>query len=97
MENWEHRLASYYGKRMELIIEDYAGSDPLAPPASRPLHHVMLAHEGTHLQFYFNEKQFLAIPVYDDDRTRLQEAEQGTVFTSEDTAAKLIYTVRFLL
>ncbi|CAH1203887.1 hypothetical protein PAECIP111893_02106 [Paenibacillus plantiphilus] len=93
--NWESRLAAYCGKMMEVIIEDYAGSDPLAPTSSRQLHHVRLVDERTHLQFYFTEVQFLAIPVFEDDRTRLEESEAGAVFISNDDNAKLIYKMRF--
>lgn len=96
MEDWENRLSGYYGKMMEVMIEDCAGSDPLAPPASRLLHHVRMVDERTYLQFYFNEIQFLAIPVFDDERTRLEQLKTGTVFISQDADAKLIYRMRFV-
>lgn len=93
--DWESRLRNYNGKMLDVIIEDVAGSDPLAPPTTRSLHHVRLNDEKTHLQFYFNDIQFLAIPVYPDDRTRMDESEEETVFVSHDDNAKLIYKLRF--
>ncbi|QMV44535.1 hypothetical protein [Cohnella cholangitidis] len=94
--DWETRLNAYQGYKMEVIIEDVAGTDPLAPPTARTLHHVRLAEEQTHLQFYFNETQFLAIPVYDDDRTRVEQTGAETIFCSHDDSAKLIYKLRFI-
>ena len=95
--DWELRLSIYYGKMMEVVIEDVAGSDPLAPPSTRTLHHVSLNDEKTHLQFYFNDIQFLAIPVFDDGRTRMEESDEETVILSHDDNAKLIYKLRFLM
>jgi hypothetical protein len=94
--DWELRLSNYNGKMMEVVVEDIAGSDPLAPPSARTLHHVRLNDEQTHLQFYFNDIQFLAIPVFDDGRTRMEESDEETVFLSHDDNAKLIYKLRFL-
>lgn len=92
--DWVNRLSRYNGSKMEVVIEDIAGIDPVAPPTIRTLHHISLS-EGTHLQFYFNETQFLAIPVYEDDKTSLEELGDELVFRSHDESAKLIYKLRF--
>lgn len=94
--DWELRLNDYNGKMMEIVIEDVAGSDPLAPPITRSLHHVRMNDEKTHLQFYFNDIQFLAIPVYPDDRTRMKESDDETMWLSHDDNAQLVYKLRFL-
>lgn len=93
--DWELRLRVYNGKEMEVIIEDLAGIDPLAPPTTRTLHHVHVNDEQTHVQFYFNEIQFLAIPIYDDGRTFMEESDAETTFISHDDNAKLIYKLCF--
>ncbi|CAG7641608.1 hypothetical protein PAESOLCIP111_04250 [Paenibacillus solanacearum] len=94
--SWESRLQMYNGKTVEIVIEDRAGSDPQAPPTTRSLHHVRMNEEKTHVQFYFNDIQFFAIPVFDDERTRLESSGGETVFVSQDDMAKLNYRLRFL-
>lgn len=93
--DWELRLSAYNGKMMEVVIEDVAGTDPLAPSSTRALHHVRLVDEQTHLQFYFNDNQFLAIPVFDDGRTHIEQSDEEMVFQSYDESAKLVYKLRF--
>jgi hypothetical protein len=94
--DWETQLGRYAGKKVEVVIEDLAGADPLAPAAMRTLHKVRLTDEGTHVQIFFNDTQFLSIPVFDDLRTCIDEAAGETLFISHDEAGKLIYKLRLV-
>lgn len=89
------RLKDFYGQAIEIRIEDLAGNDPIAPPIHKKLDHVAFDEEGTHLKFYFNATQFLAIPYFDDDRTTLEKLAIRPKFVSHDTAGQLVYSVYF--
>lgn len=87
--NWEERLSGWVGRLVDIRIEDQAGEDPVAPPKMVQLHRVESAENGRMLQLYLNEKQFIYVPVFEENYTRLSEK----VFESEDVQAKLIYKV----
>ncbi|EFM12199.1 hypothetical protein PaecuDRAFT_0879 [Paenibacillus curdlanolyticus YK9] len=82
------------GRMVEVCIEDLAGRDPVAPPRTFELLRVKLLPEGTHLQCYLNVTQFLSIPVFGDERTKLTlDGPSGTTFVSEDSHGQLRYTM----
>ncbi|MWC29895.1 hypothetical protein [Paenibacillus sp. MMS18-CY102] len=88
----EAALRPLCGKEVEAVIEDLAGHDPVAPPRTFELMRVKLLPEGTHLQCYLNLTQFLSIPVFSDERTRLTlDGPNGTTFVSEDLQGQLRY------
>jgi hypothetical protein len=93
--NWEERLAGWVGKPIEVRIEDQAGEDPIAPPKSFILDKVLLTEDHKHLQIYLNAAQFIAIPLIDEENTKLIPSEQGAILQSSDRAAQLVYKIIF--
>ncbi|MBB3111175.1 hypothetical protein FHS18_003243 [Paenibacillus phyllosphaerae] len=90
----EKALKPLCGRTVEALIEDLAGHDPVAPPRIFELIRVKLLPEGTHLKCYLNLTQFLSIPVFDDEQTRLTlDGPDGTTFVSEDLKGQLRYTL----
>ncbi|MCZ8515271.1 hypothetical protein O9H85_23220 [Paenibacillus filicis] len=87
--SWNDRLADWIGKSVTVTIVDQAGTDPVSPARSFILKKLRLTEEGTHLQFFLTDHQFVSVPIFDDGSTRLTERE----FLSEDRASMLNYGV----
>lgn len=81
------------GWKMRVRIKDAAGKH------HTPNRHYTLAGarrtEDGELRLYFNELQFLAVPLFGGDNTRLESTPQGGRFISHDRERGLIYDVEF--
>ncbi|MCZ8518187.1 MULTISPECIES: hypothetical protein [Paenibacillus] len=93
----EKQMKLLCGRKVEARIEDMTGSDALAPPHTFELVRAVLVPEGTHLKCYMNLSQHLSIPVFADERTRVDTDEQGAArLVSVDPEAGLRYKLRWL-
>jgi len=83
--------------KMRIWIQDQAeDAEPQqAPMVERHLAKWELCEEGEHIRLFFNQCQFLAIPITAGHIT-LEEKPQEILLTTEDRKGKLLYTLSFL-
>jgi hypothetical protein len=86
-KQWNQRFEEFIGQSMRITICGGEGEE-IAPAVTKPLHHVGLCPDQTHIRLYFNELQFVAIPV---DSEWSEASEQVTAY---DTEGKLTYMIQ---
>ncbi|PZD95584.1 hypothetical protein DNH61_13740 [Paenibacillus sambharensis] len=90
--NWTEEMQGWAGRFIEIRIEDQAGDDPIAQPRIEMLAKLRMSDDGDVLEWYFNDRQFLAVPVYNDGRT----VREGKLFRSADEGNKLVYRIALI-
>lgn len=90
---WEHAMLRYVSWKMKVRIVDEQDEHQM------PTRYYTLAsvkgRDGNELLFYFNELQFLAVPLFEEGETRLETTPLGGHFTSHDRKNGLVYTIEF--
>lgn len=92
--NWENVLSKYEGSPIKVWIEDRSGEEQ-TQPKQFTLFKVTKAADQEYLQFYLNKGQFLSVPIFDENLTKMKKTEAGESFVSHDIKAKLLYWVYF--
>lgn len=88
--NWVEQLAAYVGREMECWIEDVSG-EKKTEPTVRKLHKLERSEDG--LKLYFNDTQFLTVPLFEENKTTYNSTKHEFVTRHEE--AELIYWLRF--
>lgn len=91
--SWERHLFRYKGWNMKVQIADQSGSHH-SPVRYYTLEQIKPTADGE-LRFYFNELQFIAVPLFNAEDTRHMVTVNGGRFISIDRARELIYTIDF--
>lgn len=90
---WETALFRYKGWKMKVQIADAAGQHQ-TQVRYQTLERVYASEPGE-LRLYFNEVQFLSVPLFGGEDTRHQVTATGGQFLSHDRERDLIYTIDF--
>lgn len=91
---WEKQLSKYEGSPIKVWIEDRSGEEQ-TEPKSFTLYKVQKSDDEEYIQFYLNPTQFLSVPIFDDNHTRIEKSNAEECFVSHDSHAKLLYWVYF--
>jgi hypothetical protein len=91
--DWPTVLFRYKGWKMKVQIAD-ASAQHQTQVRYQTLEQVKQSEESE-LRFYFNELQFLAVPLFDNGDTKHTNTMDGGRFTSHDRSRDLIYTIDF--
>lgn len=90
--DWEHKLSSYEGKLISIWIEDQSGEEQ-TKPKTYTLNKVEMESEA--LKFYISPTQFLVVPLFGEEQTKLVNTASEVYFVSHDVDSKLVYRVYF--
>ncbi len=92
--DWVKQLSRHEGKLIRIWIEDRSG-EKQTEPKQFLLHKVQDSVDPGYMQFYLNPTQFLTVPIFDDNHTRIEQSNGEECFVSHDSQAKLLYRVYF--
>ena len=81
-------LQAYVDQTIELSIQDHTGEEQPAPFVKKQINKVELCPDQTHVRVYFDDRNFLAIPLSSD----IAVSDKGWV--AYDEASKLYYVIR---
>ncbi|MUT67974.1 hypothetical protein [Paenibacillus sp. NEAU-GSW1] len=94
--DWEKGLSAYLGRPIEVWIEDHSGEEQTKPKPYPSLFKAKVSEDRKFVQLYLQPTQFLAVPVFDDNATKLEQSGGGRpYFVSHDLEGKLTYWVYF--
>lgn len=91
--DWPTVLFRYKGWKMKVQIADASGHHQ-TQVRYQTLERVEQREEAE-LRFYFNEVQFLAVPVFGQGDTEHRVTSEGGSFVSRDRDRELVYTIDF--
>lgn len=94
MMEWDMMLSKYEGSRITVWIEDLSGEEQTQPKPFT-LFKTALTDNQAYLKFYFNADQFLSVPLFDDELTKLGRSQARDCFVSHDLQANLRYHIYF--
>lgn len=80
-------LKRFVGAAVEISVHDQQGEDQ-APAIKKQIEKIEYCPDHTHIRFYFNHLNFIAVPLASD------MAQSETLFSASDTESGLIYTFR---
>lgn len=92
--DWVSQLSIFEGSSIKVWIEDRSGEEQ-TKPQQFTLYKVQNSDDQGYLKFYLNPTQFLSVPIFDDNQTRMEESNSKACFVSDDAQAKLLYWVYF--
>ena len=90
--NWEQQLLPYEGRLISIWIEDQSGEEQ-TKPKSYTLNKVEKSKDEETLKFYISPTQFLYVPLFGEDQTKLEYTDIEDRFVSHDVENKLVYRV----
>jgi hypothetical protein len=82
-------LRRFAGASVEITVHDQQGGDQ-APAINKKIERIEYCPDGTHIRFYFDKYNFIAVPLASDI------AQSETLFSAYDTECGLTYTVRII-
>ncbi|MFB3162025.1 hypothetical protein ABLO26_11655 [Neobacillus sp. 179-J 1A1 HS] len=82
-------LRGFVGARVEVSVHDQQGGDQ-APAINKKLEKIEYCPDQTHIRFYFDRFNFIAVPIASD------MAQSETLFSASDTESGLTYTFRLI-
>jgi hypothetical protein len=94
--DWVKQLSPFEGTSIRIWIEDRSGEEQ-TKPKDYTLFKVKKSSDQEYLQFYLNPTQFLTVPVFNDERTRMERIHSEEVWVSHDRDAKLLYWIYFVV
>jgi len=92
---WEKELSTYLGCPIEVWIEDHSGEEQTKPKQYSSLFRIKISDDPKYLQFYLNPAQFLSVPIFDENLTKLVKSDGRYHFVSHDLKGKLTYWIFF--
>jgi hypothetical protein len=90
--DWEQRLVPYEGRLISIWIEDQSGEEQ-TKPKSYTLSKVEKSSGEETLKLYISPTQFLYVPLFGEELTKLDMTDVEDHFVSHDAEAKLVYRV----
>ena len=69
--DWEQKLSQYEGRLISIWIEDQSGEEQ-TKPKSYTLNKVEKSTDPEALKFYISPTQFLAVPLFGEELTKLE-------------------------
>ena len=90
--DWEQQLLPYEGRLISIWIEDQSGEEQ-TKPKSYTLNKVEKSKDEETLKFYISPTQFLYVPLFGEDQTKLEYTDIEDSFVSHDIENKLVYRV----
>jgi len=90
--DWEQKLLPYEGRLISIWIEDQSGEEQ-TKPKSYTLNKVEKSKDEETLKFYISPTQFLYVPLFGEDQTKLEYTDIEDSFVSHDIENKLVYRV----
>jgi uncharacterized membrane protein len=94
MVDWEKQLAKYEGYPIKIWIEDRSGEEQTQPKQAA-LYKVQISDDQAYVQFYLTPTQFISVPIFDGNQTRMESDSFEERFVSHDLQEQLLYWIYF--